>query len=101
VRFQFERPELRPAVILDHVEDVAISGLSAQGSKDAESLVRVMDSKQILMTATRVLGEAAVFMRVEGETSAGIMVDGGDLTGAEKRLAFANGAVEAAVKLRG
>jgi polygalacturonase len=100
VRFQFERAELRPAVILDHVEDVAISGLSAQGSAGAESLVRVIDSKQMLITGTRVLGEAAVFMRVEGAGSAGIIVDGGDLARAGKIVELAGGATEGAVKVR-
>src|SRR5262249_41444232 len=37
VRFEVEQPDLRPAVIFDHVEDAAVNLLSAQGNPDAES----------------------------------------------------------------
>jgi hypothetical protein len=66
VRFQVSKPDLRPAVIFDHVEDAAINGLSVQGNAEAESLLRFIDSKQTLMTATRLLTPAAVFLQLEG-----------------------------------
>jgi hypothetical protein len=100
VRFQLAASDLRPAVILDHVEDVAINGFSAQGDPKAESLLRVIDSKQALLTATRVLTPAAVFMRVEGANSDRIIIDGGDLTNAATPVSYADGAKESAVKLR-
>jgi Glycosyl hydrolases family 28 len=100
VRFQVEQPDLRPALVFDHVEDAAINGLSVEGHPDGESVLRFMDSKQALLTASRVLTPAAVFLRVEGESSNGIIVDGGDLSNAAQPTAFAAGAVETAVKLR-
>jgi hypothetical protein len=56
VRFQVSSPDLRPALIFDHVEDAAINGLSVQGNQQAESVVRFIDSKQTLFTATRIDG---------------------------------------------
>jgi Glycosyl hydrolases family 28 len=100
IRFQVAKPELRPAVILDKVHDAAIDGLSAQANAQAESLVRLMNTTDTLITAPRVLSAAAVFLRVEGPQSRNITVDGGDLSKAEKPLAFADGADEGAVKLR-
>jgi hypothetical protein len=101
VRFQVEQPDLRPALILDHVEDAAISGLNVQGNPQGESVLRFIESKQALLTATRVLTPAAAFLRVEGASSDGIIVDGGDLSKAAMPLAFADGADEKSVKLRG
>jgi polygalacturonase len=100
VRFQVSSPDLRPALILDHVEDVAINGLSVQGNHQAESVVRFIDSKQTLLTATRLLTPAAVFLQLEGAANAGIAIDGGDLSKAATSLAYKNGATEKAVRLR-
>ena len=61
VRFQVSSPDLRPALIFDHVEDAAISGLSAAGNPSAESVLRFIDTKDVLLTATRVLTPAATF----------------------------------------
>ncbi len=100
VRLQLDQPDLRPAVVLDHVLDADINGLGAQGNVQAPSLLRFIETSDILVTAARVLSPAAVFLRVEGSSSAGITVDGGALSKAAKPLAFAAGALEGAVKLR-
>jgi hypothetical protein len=100
VRFECEKPDLRPALILDHVHDAAITGLSAQGNPEAESVLRVIDSQDVLIGAPRVLTPAATFLRVEGAANEGILVDGGDLRKAAKPLELANQAKPEAVKLR-
>ncbi|HTQ32087.1 MAG TPA: glycosyl hydrolase family 28 protein [Opitutaceae bacterium] len=100
VRFQVSQAELRPALILDHVEDVAINGFSVQGNPQAESVLRFIDAKKILFTAVRVLNPSPVFLQLEGTGNEGIIIDGGDLTQAAAPLAFKNGATESAVKLR-
>jgi hypothetical protein len=101
VRFTVAGAEARPAVVFDHVEDAAVNALNAQGTKEAESLLRFIETKDVLMTATRLLAPAAVFLQVEGGESRGITIDGGDLSKAAKPLAFQNGGEEKAVKLRG
>jgi hypothetical protein len=100
VRFQLAASDLRPAVILDHVDDVAINGFSVQGDDKAESVLRFIDSRQALLTATRLLTPSPVFLRVEGEKSGGIMVDGGDISQAASPVTFTDGAKDSAVKLR-
>jgi hypothetical protein len=101
VRFEVATPELRPAVVFDHVEDAAVNGFSAQGVKAAESLLRFIDTRDVLLSASRVLTPAAVFLRVEGATSQGITIDGGDLSKAAAPLSFNTDAGPKAVKVRG
>jgi hypothetical protein len=101
VRFQVSTPDLRPALILDHVEDVAINGFSVQGNAEAESVVRFIDSKQVLFTAARVLTPSSAFLQLEGADNAGITIDGGDLSRAASPVAFKNGAKKDSVQLRG
>ena len=100
VRFDFQDKDLRPAVVLDNVQDASITGLSAQVSPDAESLIRMTGSRDVLISASRVLGPVKVFLRLEGAASEGIMIDGGDLRKAGKVLAAENGTQEKAVKVR-
>ena len=100
VRFELAASDLRPAVVFDHVNGAAVNGLNVQGDKDAESALRFIDSQDVLLSATRLLTPAPVFLQVEGADNGNIIVDGGDLSKADKPLAFQNGAREAAVKLR-
>ena len=100
VRFETASPDLRPAVAFDQVEDATINGMSAQGDQNAASVLRFTDSRDVLLSASRVLTPAAVFLRVEGAASQGITVDGGDLSKAAKPVALEAGAKESAVKLR-
>jgi hypothetical protein len=101
VRLQVSQPEPRPAVIFDHVEDAAIDGLSVHGNAQAESVLRFIGSKDVLVTAPRLRTNAATFLRVEGAGNAAITVDGGDLSRATRPVELANGASKSAVKVRG
>jgi polygalacturonase len=100
VRFQVSSPEMRPAVIFDHVEDVAVNGLSVQANPTAESALRCIDSKQILLTASRLLSPAAVFLQLEGAGNENIKIDGGDLSKATTPITYKNGATEKSVQRR-
>jgi hypothetical protein len=100
VRVETTTPDLRPAVVFDHVQDAAVNGLSAAGNPQAPSVLRFTDSKDVLISAARVLSPASTFLRVEGESNESIVIDGGHLAKAAKPLAFARGANEKSVTLR-
>jgi hypothetical protein len=101
VRFEVGQPDARPAVVLDHVTDAAFNGLTVQGNAQAKSTLRMVESRDVLVASPRVLGEAAVFLGVEGEGSRAITVDGGDVSKAASAVAFDGGATKDAVKVRG
>jgi len=96
VRFDYENPDARPAVIFDNVQDASVTGFSAKGSADSE-LLRIINSKDVFITGARVLTPAAVFLQVEGETCEGIVVNGGDIRKALKPLVLEKGAGKNAV----
>jgi len=93
-------PDLRPAVIFDQVLDATIQNLSIEGNPAAESTLRFTGSKQVLLTAPRVLAQAATFLQLEGTGNNRIVVDGGDISSAATALSFKDGATSSAVKLR-
>lgn len=100
VRFEVTNPDLRPAVVFDHVTDAAVNGLAAQGNLEAESLLRFIASRDVLVTAARLLTPAKVFAQVEGADSAGIVIDGGDLAKAGKPVEFTREAKPDAARVR-
>jgi polygalacturonase len=99
VRFEFEQRDFRPAVVLDHVSDASIVNLSAESDPEAESVLRVIDSKDVLFSAARVLTPSATFLRVEGKENEGILVTGSDLRKAAKPVEFTGEAKPESVKL--
>jgi hypothetical protein len=100
VRFEVATPDLRPAVVFDHVADASINGLSVQGNPKAESLLRFVDSRDVLMAASRVLSPAARLLQLEGAANEAITIDGGDLSKAVVPVAFSGGAAPDSVKVR-
>jgi hypothetical protein len=100
IRFQVATPDLRPALILDHVRDVAINGLNVECNQSAESALRFISSKDVLLTASRLLTPANVFLQLEGAGNEHITLDGGDVSKATQALTLKDNASEAAIRLR-
>jgi hypothetical protein len=100
VRFTVAEADLRPAVVLDSVQDAAIHGLNVQGNPAAESVLRFTKVNDALLTGSRVLTAAPAFLQVEGDGSSNVIIDGGDLTKAATPVVFKSGARKAAVKVR-
>lgn len=73
------------------MQDVAVNGLKVQANPAVESALRCIDSKQILLTAPRLLTAPAVFLQLEGTRNENIKIDGGDMSKAAAVLAYKNG----------
>ena len=100
IRLQTATSDLRPAVIFDRVTDAAVSGLSVMADQAAESALRITASKQVLITAPRLLDSTKVFLSLEGSGNERIVIDGGDISSAAQRLALKDGASKDSVKFR-
>ena len=100
VRFEVEKPDLRPAIVLDHVSDGAMNGLSVHGHPQAKSALRFIDTHDVLVTAPRLLTPAAVFLEADGAATRAVTVEGGDISKASSACVFEGGVSKEAVKLR-
>ncbi|MGC4051305.1 MAG: hypothetical protein QM757_18260 [Paludibaculum sp.] len=100
VRFEAMGAEFRPALVFDHVEDSTVNALSVHANPKAESVARFIDTRDVLMSATRVTAPSPVFLRVEGAASAGITIDGGDLSKTAQPVSIGADALPTAVKVR-
>jgi hypothetical protein len=100
VRFQVTQADMRPAIVLDHVQEAAATALAVQGNAQAEATLRLIESRDVLLSGLRVLKEAGTFLHVQGAGSEGITLDGGDLSKAAKAVALSGGATDKAVRVR-
>ncbi len=100
IRLQVASADLRPALIFDHVQDVAINGLNVQANASAESALRIIDSKDVLLTAPRLLTSTTTFLQLEGADNERITIDGGDISKAQKPLTLADKATKTSIKIR-
>jgi hypothetical protein len=100
VRFDLAQPDLRPAVVFDHVSDASVVGLAVQGEREAESVLRFMETQDTLLSGVRLLSPAEIFLHLEGAGTHGITLDGGDVSKAARPLSFSNGAIEKTVRHR-
>ncbi len=66
VRCDLAAPDLRPAVVLDDAEDIDIDNLCATGHAEAESLIRLRETRDALVRNCRPLGDSNAFLRIEG-----------------------------------
>jgi hypothetical protein len=66
------------------------------GSQNSE-LMRLVNSKDVLITALKVLTPAAAVLRVAGASSEGIVVNGGDTRKAVKPVVFEKNALKQSV----
>ena len=100
VRFEYDQPDARPAIIFDNVQDASMMNISAKGNAGSE-LFRFINTKDVLITAARVLEVAKTFLKVEGAASEGIIINGTDLRKAELPVSYEQGAKKESVILRG
>ncbi|MDB5232711.1 MAG: glycoside hydrolase family 28 [Chitinophagaceae bacterium] len=98
VRFEYTDADARPAVVFDNVQDASVTSLTAKGTEGTE-LLRFINSKDVLVTAPRLITPAATFLLVEGAASEGITVSGGDFRKANKAVVFQKNASSKAAKL--
>ncbi len=79
VRFRLASEDLRPAIVCDDVQHLTVNGFQADGHPQAESLIRLQNTRAALLTAVRVPDPLGTFLRVEGGESQRIRLLGNDL----------------------
>jgi polygalacturonase len=78
VRLEVQKPDLRPALVADDVEDLEVFGFRAAGS-GREPLIRLLETRGALIRGSRPPGAVERFLRVEGQGSRDIALLGNDL----------------------
>lgn len=99
VQLRWDKEDLRPAIIIDEVKDLAIDGFRFDTVAGASPVIWLNNVVDALVSGSRT-APAKTFLRVSGADSKGISVMGNDLTRAGKAVEI-SGAPETAVQETG
>jgi polygalacturonase len=84
VRLATEKPDLRPAVVCDDVENLSVDGLEAAWSAGAASMVRFSQVRGATVRGCRPEAPAATFLRLENAATRGVLLMANDFRGIAK-----------------
>jgi hypothetical protein len=92
-----EKPDFRPAVFCEDVEDVVIAGLETANPAPQNPVIALQDARRVFVQGSRAPENAEVYLRVEGAGSKQISVTGNDLSEAKNAVQLDEGALRGAV----
>lgn len=98
VIFRLQSDDMRPAIVCDDVDDLELTGFKVAGSKNAESVVRLQNTKNVFINSSRTLNETGTFLRVEGAQSRDIFLSGNKLNMTSRVVETAQDVSKDAVK---
>jgi hypothetical protein len=90
VLFHLNIEDLRPAMVCDDVNDLELSSFKAEGNKSAESLIRLENTQDVLISSCRPLNKIETFIRIEGSQSNNIILSGNKTNDVNKIIEMAN-----------
>jgi polygalacturonase len=90
VSLQLDKPDLRPALVGDDIEDLELTGSQAPMS-GSEPLIRLHDTRRALIQNSRPLNDVEIFLQVGGAASADIGLMANDLRRARNAIARTGG----------
>ena len=85
VTFHLASPDARPALICDDVEDLELTGFKA-AAPDTGSLLRLQQTRGALIQGSSVLGDAELFVSLEGAQTSEIALLSNDLRRAKRSV---------------
>jgi len=84
VRFKLADQDFRPAIVTEDVENLELCHVSAEIDKETESIVRIVDTRNVLINNCRSLSEANAFLKIEGGKSSDILMLSNDYRNIKK-----------------
>ena len=100
VTFDLASDDLRPAIVCDDVQNLELDGCRLAGSQEAESLIRLQETRGVFIHGSRPLNQVETFLRVEGVESDEILLDGNDLRKTRRVVDFATDVDERTVSIK-
>jgi hypothetical protein len=74
VRFKLANQDFRPAIVTDDVENLELVNVSAEADKEAEAIVRMVDTHNVLISNCRALTATKAFLKLEGKKSGEVLM---------------------------
>jgi polygalacturonase len=94
-----DKPDARPAVVCDDVNDVILAGLELSAPTGGAPVFDLRNTRRAFLTGMRAPVGSSVFAQVSGADSAEIRLVGNSLGHDQQAVTYAGGATEDATKL--
>jgi hypothetical protein len=88
-QFAAARPDYRPSVVCDDVEQVVLAGLQMRGFDQMEAVVRLQDVRGAVIRGCLASGSPGSYVRVEGGNSSQIWLADDNLSAARRSVSLA------------
>jgi len=99
VEYIADKPDGRPAIVCDDVEDAIFGGLELSKPAGDAPLLDLRDTRRAFVTGMRSPVGNKVFAQVSGASSAGITLLGNSLNEGEEAVSYGAGAAQGAAKV--
>ncbi len=94
-----DKPDARPAVVCDDVNDVILAGLELSAPTGGTPVFDLRNTRRAFLTGMRAPAGSSVFAQVSGRDSTDIGLLGNSLAHSQQAVSYADGATENATKL--
>lgn len=94
-----DKPDARPVIVCDDVNDVTLSGLQLAAPVDGAPFIDLRDTRRALLTGMRSPAGVRVFAQISGANSSEIVLQANTLDSRQKAVEYSDGAAEAAAKV--
>lgn len=99
IEYITDKPDGRPAVICDDVENIILCGLELSAPVGAAPLIALKNTRRAFLTGMRSPEECKIFTQVSGPQSAGIEFVGNSIPKEQKAVSYADGAANEAANI--
>jgi polygalacturonase len=94
-----DKPDARPAIVCDDVDDIILAGLELSAPTGAAPLFDLRNTRRALLNGMRSPAGTQVFAQVSGAASSGITLLGNSLNRGQMPARYSNGAMEDSVRI--
>ncbi|ADY54159.1 glycoside hydrolase family 28 [Pseudopedobacter saltans DSM 12145] len=86
IRLEYDEPDARSAMILENVQEAQMGNIALKGGMEAEATIQLKGCSDIIFTSPMLLSSSQAFLKLE--ESKNIVVDGGLIQKAKKKVVF-------------
>ena len=88
IRLDFADEDQRPALVCDDIEQLEIKGLKAKGTPHSPEIIRLVNTRDVVISESQPTSDVPVFLSVYGEDSKDIIMLNNILKNAKKKYIF-------------
>jgi polygalacturonase len=94
-----DKPDARPAIVCDDVDDVILGGLELSAPTGNAPLIDLRNTRRAFLAGMRSPAGSQVFAQISGAASSGITLLGNSLNQGQQAVSFSDGATKESAKV--